>query len=164
MRVFGILLLVVGALALLVGTTMDTTVPTGDGDERVHNIGLMNDKQNSLLFGVGIAIVGAIFVASSSRKRSSPVAPQHVADDPDTRLCPYCAERIKAQAVICRFCNRDVTSAESPPAVQQAAHTQEELLVKLGITFDGSQYHFQQYRYDRVEDAVAYAQRQQRGA
>jgi hypothetical protein len=26
-----------------------------------------------------------------------------------TRACPFCAERIQAAAVICRFCNRDVS-------------------------------------------------------
>ena len=26
-----------------------------------------------------------------------------------TKTCPFCAERIQAAAVICRFCNRDVS-------------------------------------------------------
>lgn len=29
--------------------------------------------------------------------------------DNDTKECPYCAETIKLNAKICRFCNRDVT-------------------------------------------------------
>ncbi len=31
------------------------------------------------------------------------------ADEPDAiRTCPYCAEKIKAQATICRFCQKDL--------------------------------------------------------
>jgi hypothetical protein len=30
-------------------------------------------------------------------------------------------------------------------------------MAELGVTFDGRQYRFQDYRYDRLEDAIAYA-------
>jgi hypothetical protein len=33
----------------------------------------------------------------------------------DTKLCPYCAETIKAAAKVCRFCGRDLTDADSAP-------------------------------------------------
>jgi hypothetical protein len=33
--------------------------------------------------------------------------------DGQHRKCPHCAELIKSEAKVCRFCGRDVTAAES---------------------------------------------------
>lgn len=66
MKNLGFVLLIVGAFAFLVGFKMDTTVYTDYG-ERVHNIGLMNDRQNLLLFAGVLSVIGAVFFSLASK-------------------------------------------------------------------------------------------------
>ena len=39
-------------------------------------------------------------------------------DKPDIKKCPYCAEEIKAEAIICRFCGRDQQTTENSSAAK----------------------------------------------
>jgi len=41
--------------------------------------------------------------------------PKKIADSTE-RKCPFCAEIIKAEAVVCRFCGRDVEPVKPEPA------------------------------------------------
>jgi hypothetical protein len=128
MRGIGILLLIVGLLALLVGGGA---------------------------LGVALFIVGGIFTAMGRREISQVPAGVEVAPATETRRCPFCAETVKAEAVVCRFCNRDI----DPLPTIQISVSHDDLMAKYGIRHDGSQYLFEQYRYDRLEDAVAYARK-----
>jgi len=78
---------------------MDTSVVTDLGI-RVNNLGLMSDRTN-LLIGAGISFISGILLIGFSQK------PELSASEA-TRKCPYCAEQVKAQAIICRFCQKDL--------------------------------------------------------
>ena len=43
----------------------------------------------------------------------------------DERICPYCAETIKATAIKCRFCQSDVTPVVEPDSAPDPAPTKK---------------------------------------
>jgi hypothetical protein len=73
----GWLLLVAGTSGLIYAASLDTSVATGDGftgslyapRSRVHNIGLLNDKQNALIMSGVVTLAGAVLVAAGAVRR-----------------------------------------------------------------------------------------------
>lgn len=103
MKSYGIALLVVGALAFLIGFNMVTTVYSDGG--RVHNIGLLNERQNIIIFAGIMTVIGAVFLGLASKNN---VLEGRSNTSSDTRKCPFCAELVKAEAIICRHCQKDL--------------------------------------------------------
>jgi hypothetical protein len=120
MRKLGYVLFAVGMIGLVIGLNFDTSVPVEllDG-RRINNLGMMNDRLTILLVSGSLAVVGAIFIAVGSTT-PAPAA----SADVDLRPCPSCAEPIRAAAIVCRYCGRDVISdavhAQLPMAVAAA--------------------------------------------
>jgi len=64
--------------------------------------GICNDCRNAP------AVRGGICLQCEVKYRPAPLSKQS-----DDRTCPYCAEIIKTEAKICRFCNHDVTDGST---------------------------------------------------
>jgi len=127
MRTTGAVLLVVGLLLGVVALNMDTSVATEAQSVggitipsvRVNNLGLMDERRNYLIVASVIAVVGVLLVAAGAIQASSSAVVGHASDQaaPDgsaesageRRQCPQCAELIKREAKICRFCGYDMS-------------------------------------------------------
>ncbi len=103
MKNWGIFLIVVGIFCIFSAIGMDTSVETGLSG-RVNNLGLMNIQTN-LIIGGGFSFISGILLVGFSSK-------SEVSSSEQTRVCPYCAEKVKAQATICRFCQKDLPILE----------------------------------------------------
>lgn len=110
MKKIGILLLILAIVGFAISFGMDTSVAAG-GFRRVHNIGLMQMQQNILISAIALLIIGVILVVIWSLDRkswSTRGVIEKTVDASSTRKCPFCAEQIKAEAIVCRYCGRDV--------------------------------------------------------
>lgn len=106
--------------------------------DKIHNVGVRQDILGMIL-GYGDLIIQTAaevnnkaerFIASPKKFQAAIFKAQedirtmgntynrqpHMEQNGDTIECPYCVERIKAKAKVCRFCNREVGNV----GVQQA--------------------------------------------
>jgi H+/Cl- antiporter ClcA len=111
MKKIGILFFCLGVVATILALGMDTSVEAGGG-RRVHNLGLIGQQQNFIIIALVISVIGILLiifgVKTKSSARGEPEENQEVPGSSNTRNCPYCAEKIKYQAIICRYCGKDV--------------------------------------------------------
>lgn len=108
--ILGGLIVLVGMGLLYIGLTMDTSIEVNypestqnlnlDLPERVNNLGLMQEKQNYLIFGGICFVLGLVMVYAFPDSKN-----EEIEEIEETKKCPKCAETIKLNAVVCRFCN-----------------------------------------------------------
>jgi len=55
----------------------------------------------AIFFGVLAGVAGLVTLATKGKSSDVQM--------PTTKQCPFCAERIKQEAKVCRFCGRELT-------------------------------------------------------
>lgn len=131
MRLLGIFLIGVGLIWAVIAFDMRTSVTAGgqrigSGEYAidvpsvsVNNLGLMEQRRNHLLLAGLTAVAGVVLFGMGTLQQSN--APSLEAR---SRKCPHCAEFVKAEAKVCRFCQRDLpsllTSAEESELIHQS--------------------------------------------
>jgi len=126
------------------------------------------------LVGWIIALIWAYgHIANVKEKTLEPIPeiepkPPYPSDlvSPTKKLCPYCAEEIKIEAIVCRYCGRDIVKPEAlidnNQMIKAVPPSESELMSEFGITTDGKQYAFGDYKYDQLADAISYIKLQQK--
>jgi hypothetical protein len=78
------------------------TVPGGEfiGVSRINNIGLISQRQNGIVFSIGASLLGCLLIFLGRDSTKGIAASE--------KKCPYCAELIKVDAKICRYCSREI--------------------------------------------------------
>lgn len=104
MKGLGYFVVVLGLLLIVGAFAMDVSVSSGVG--RVNNIGLMAERQNFILVGGMLAVMGLL--ALMLRRRTAGMAQ----DFSDTKTCLVCAETIKRAAVKCKHCGVDIVVSD----------------------------------------------------
>jgi hypothetical protein len=76
-----------------------------------------NKNRSALVWffgGVMLGPIGIIIIACLSREPALPLGPDGVSMD-EHHSCPYCAETIKAAAIVCKHCGKDVIPVIQAP-------------------------------------------------
>lgn len=114
-----------GKIIALIGVAMvlfSQFMPISIDGSGVINFHLMSKQQNMLLFGGLVFVAGIILYAVSKIKNGNGDIKKEVDSknnffdifeassiNVEDRNCPFCAESIKAQAVLCRYCGSSVS-------------------------------------------------------
>lgn len=84
---------------------METTVgsdTTGYNSPRIYNLDLA-DRRRTHLIGAGVTLLSGILLFGFGSMK-----PEETVSSTPEKKCPFCAELIKSEATICRYCSKEI--------------------------------------------------------
>lgn len=120
MKVLGILLIAVGlvwgAIAYSMPISVKTegkTISSGSYSSRiepseVYNLSLASERNLNFTFAAVITVVGTILFGFGSIQSTTN-------SSSNGRKCPFCAEEIQPEALVCKHCKSDLSSIPKNP-------------------------------------------------
>ena len=130
MRLLSMSLIVAGLIWGGIAFQMETTITTkadfiGTGmfstyvpSQTIHNLELA-EKRRGHLIGASVTFIAGILLLGFASLRPNKISSDFSAET----KCPFCAEIIKKEATICRFCNKELSvnvsvkkNSEYPPS------------------------------------------------
>jgi hypothetical protein len=134
-----------------------------------------NNFYTRRLLNEGYRLVGTaeqVHIAASKLKRDDEEHAAFINNFSDSsvslsvglRKCPFCAEQVKAEAIVCRFCHKDLplleaakneaiaTRADTIDCNRVQAHEQQQLLDRLGVERKDGLFYYQGKSYSSLSD------------
>jgi hypothetical protein len=102
MKIFGLVILVVGMICIISALSMGITVVTEAG-YTVNNIGLISTRQNGILIGGFIGLCGLLLAIFGDKIKVNPL---------NVKKCPFCAELINVEAKKCKHCRSEIATED----------------------------------------------------
>ena len=105
---------IIGVIGIIVGAIMIINTSTG------RDAFWWTGKSSTItifVFGIIITLVGIALGITALAKGSKENKPNILAD---TKKCPFCANYIKREAIVCQFCGKDLPNIEISESIPTA--------------------------------------------
>jgi hypothetical protein len=112
----GKFMIAIGVIWLLFSLNLETSVRTDSrwiGDihvpsQLVHNLEKSENKRMHIILALSAIIIGTMLYISTSILGSGKSSSIHIKSSEQLKKCPFCAEMILKDAIICRYCKSNI--------------------------------------------------------
>jgi hypothetical protein len=160
MRGLGWMLLGVGLVWLAYAVTLDTSVEVFGGyggPARVLNLSLAENKRMHLMLSIGTILASIMLVGFSQFQRRTDDDVE--GEEDELRQCPYCAETIRIEAVICKHCRKELPAVNLESSQSTEDAIEEEIQEEVDDQVSDGPTSYRELR-DAVESAEKSSQQQ----